>query len=722
MAGGIPAVNAFLVTLDRLAPLCHQHDALPRASQPWRRSLMDCRFQKGGHTLLRQHRARWCLPGGDHFHMQSESLIGPLMQSISHQHWKVRVAVIEATGTVIQFGNGKSVDDVLPHFAQRLFDDVPQVRQAVTRVVGGWLLALRDRYSFFHKLIPLLLSSLDDEMPHIAQEAASLWAEAGLQWQKENEEDLKDKLDFASPPPAHHPSPETRPGLGCRELVFRNLSKILPAICHDITDWVAGTRVKAARLLAVLLLHAEDHATQHLEALLRTLLLACADEEGAVVSSCTRSAELIGTFVSPEVFLKLLWPMLKKSPSASGLLVLAAVIRGCPREALQPHLKAITTELAGAHIRQGSENLRYGEKLLQCVQALVSTCGEDGRGCGLQLMQVLVTVMALPGAPGLGNQLQETEAALAAVESSGDGQDLYRQHVGPLLEWLGGSQRGWTAHSPELLQFSVLVAHAGPALGEALPQLVPVLRSCLQPDRDPQMRLRLLSVLSRALLSAKETVDSQGQLHRYLDTVVTDILVPNLQWRAGRTAAAIRTAAVSCLWALISSEVLSATQQVEDVRETLLPPVLTALEEDSQMTRLTSCRIVSAFLKSSGGASEPDKFIKIYPELLKRLDDVSTEVRLAAASALAVWLECIRNDGAEACYQRDVQHLYKELLVYLDDPDSAVQDAVLEVLQAGSVLFPDLLVRETEAVVHKHRSPTRCEQLLQHVQARPAAP
>lgn len=78
---------------------------------------------------------------------------------------------------------------------------------------------------------------------------------------------------------------ETRPGLGCRELVFRNLSKILPAVCHDITDWVAGTRVKSAQLLAVLLLHAEDHITQHLEVLLRTLLLACADEESAVVGS-----------------------------------------------------------------------------------------------------------------------------------------------------------------------------------------------------------------------------------------------------------------------------------------------------------------------------------------------------------------------------------------------------------------------------------------------------
>ncbi|EPQ04356.1 hypothetical protein D623_10006106 [Myotis brandtii] len=42
MAGGIPAVNAFLVTLNRLAPLCRQPDGLPRASQPWRGSLMDC--------------------------------------------------------------------------------------------------------------------------------------------------------------------------------------------------------------------------------------------------------------------------------------------------------------------------------------------------------------------------------------------------------------------------------------------------------------------------------------------------------------------------------------------------------------------------------------------------------------------------------------------------------------------------------------------------------
>ncbi|XP_072814359.1 dynein axonemal assembly factor 5, partial [Vicugna pacos] len=514
----------------------------------------------------------------------------------------------------------------------------------------------------------------------------------------------------------------SRPGLGCRELVFRNLSKILPAVCHDIGDWVAGTRVKSAQLLVVLLLHAEDHVTQHLEPVLRTLQHACADEERAVVSSCTRSAQLIGTFVSPEVFLKLILPTLRKSPSPSGLLVLASVIQGCPREALRPHVKIIAAELAQAHICQGSENLLYGESLLLCVQAVVAVSREDCRGSSLQLMEVLVTVLALWGATGLGDKVQETLATLAAVASMDSSLDLFREHTGPLLEWLAGSHQAWTIHSAELLQFDVVVTHSGPALGEALPQLVPVLQSCLQPTRDPSMRLRLFSTLTGVLLRARETVDSQGQFHAYLDTMIKDIFVPNLQWHAGRTAGAIRTAAVSCLWALISSGILSNKQVGVHPAAVVPPGWLTALEEDSQMTRLTSCRIISAFLKTSDDVIDPDKFMKIYPELLKRLDDVSTEVRLAATSTLVTWLERAGKEGRKSCDQGSIQYLYRELLVYLDDPESTVQDAVLEALKAGSALFPDLLVRETEAVLHKHRSPTYCEQLLQHLQTLPPAP
>lgn len=64
-------------------------------------------------------------------------------------------------------------------------------------------------------------------------------------------------------------------------------------------------------------------------------------------------------------------------------------------------------------------------------------------------------------------------------------------------------------------------------------------------------------------------------------------------------------------------------------------------------------------------------------ELLKRLDDVSNDVRMAAASALLTWLKCIESVDGKSAYQSSVQFLYRELLVHLDDPESAIQDTVL---------------------------------------------
>lgn len=83
------------------------------------------------------------------------------------------------SGQVLLYGNNKNVDDVVSHLAQRLFDQNPAVREAVTRLAGNWLLELPDRYSFWHKIMPLLLTSLTDELPSIQEEAASLWHDVG---------------------------------------------------------------------------------------------------------------------------------------------------------------------------------------------------------------------------------------------------------------------------------------------------------------------------------------------------------------------------------------------------------------------------------------------------------------------------------------------------------------------------------------------------------------
>ncbi|XP_074961098.1 dynein axonemal assembly factor 5 [Phalacrocorax aristotelis] len=651
----------------------------------------------------------------EHFHMQSESLIKPLMQTISHQHYRVRVDVIQATGAVIQFGNGKSVDDVLSHLAQRLFDEIPKVRHAVTTVIGEWLLHLRDRYSYFHKLIPLLLGSFTDEIPENTKLAWTYWEKIGLQWEKENEDDLKDKMDF-SVSPSHYPKGVTRPGLGCRELVTRNLSKILPGLCHDITDWVESTRIKASQLLYTLLLHAEDHITQHMELLLRTLYQACLDEEREVVKNCVKAAELIGTFVSPKVSLRLITSAFGKTPKPSCIMVLSAVIRGSPKEILQPHLTDLGNTLSQAEVCQRSEEVFYMEQLLCCVQALIEVCQEDCKEISLQLMKILVTIMAIPCSQHLKEKVEETMSSLAEVQQLDSFLYLYKQHIIDLMEWVSVSCDCWTCYSPEILQLDVITTHSGPVIGEALNNFILILKTCLQPNKDPQMRLKLFTVLSQLLQKASETVNSQGLFPSYLETVIKDILAPNLQWHAGRTAAAIRTTAVSCLWALIHCEMLSPKEFLK-VKDGLMPQIIAALDEDSKIARLMACRIVGVFLKVCGRQFDEDKFTKTYTEVLKRLDDASCDVRLAAAHTLTNWFKCLKDSDVKSAMESHIEFLYQELLIHLDDPDPNIQNAVLEVLKEGSLLYPELLVKEIEGVVHKHRTPAYCNQLLHHIQS-----
>ncbi|XP_061455963.1 dynein axonemal assembly factor 5 [Rhineura floridana] len=648
----------------------------------------------------------------DSFHMQSESLINPLMQAISHQHYRVRVAVIQATGAVIQFGDVKSLDDVLSHLAQRCFDDIPQVREAVIGVVGEWLLHLRDRYSYFHKLIPLLLSGLTDEIHENKELALTYWKKVGLQWEKENEDDIKDKLDFYVAPP-YYPPGLTRLDLGCRELVTRNVFKILPGLCHDLTDWVEGTRIKASQLLVILLQHVEDHITQHMELLLRTLYRVCSDAESNVAGNCMKAAELIGAFVSPAVSLKLIVSDLEKAPMPSYLMILAAVIKGSPRKVLQPHLAYLANTLSQPEISQRSEEVFYVEQLLCCVEALTEVCQEDCKEISLQLTKVLVTIMAIPSAGPIHEKLEEAMNALAEVQHLKGPVGLYQQHIVQLMKWVSLTHDSWTCFSPELLQLYVIATHSGPVIGEALQEFILILKTCLQTSRDPRMRLKLFSTLSQLLQKPNETVNSQGHFCNYLEIVIKDILAPNLQWQAGRTAAAIRTTAVSCLWALIYSELLSPEEMLK-VEDVLLPKIIGTLEEDSKMTRLMSCRIICIFLH---GCVKQFELSKIYPELLKRLDDSSHEVRLAAANALVNWFKCINSDEKKALLKANIEVLYQELLVHLDDPDQNIQSAVLDILKEGGVLYPDIMAKEIEAVVHKHRSPTYCDQLLLHIES-----
>lgn len=57
----------------------------------------------------------------------------------------------------------------------------------------------------------------------------------------------------------------------------------------------------------------------------------------------------------------------------------------------------------------------YLEHLLLCVQALLSVCREDCRDASLQLLEVLVTIMAVSDAVGLEKKVRAQHPALRSL-------------------------------------------------------------------------------------------------------------------------------------------------------------------------------------------------------------------------------------------------------------------------------------------------------------------
>ncbi|PAA69588.1 hypothetical protein BOX15_Mlig023719g1 [Macrostomum lignano] len=686
-----------------------------------------------------------------YFHPFTEKFIKPLLHNIAHQHSRVRKDVIRTVGDVIQYGSGKHVDDVLSHLAQRLFDDSPLVREEVINVVGTWLLDLPDRYSFFHKLIPLLLTGLSDEIPSIVEKSEAFWDDIGAKFEAENEEDLKDKQDFATLCPEHYPVPPAkRPNLGCRTLVNRNLSKILPPLSRDLTDWVASTRLKSAQLLPHLILAAESYTTQHLETLLTAAYRAAADDEAGVRRGVDQAIFYASHFAEPSLWWRLVGPHVKRSADgnrqlASALRVLTRLLAGAEPRLARPLLPEVAAALAASDVACGAYGLDTKWRLLKCLDSLVGVC--DSAAIEEIAEPVYYTILAVMTLPNI------KDDAAAAVDPCDGAQPpqqallaecrqllgrlserlglpdpaclaaLHRKYFGTCLARLKRTFTDWTKHSYERAILDTLCLEAGPVVGAHLPDLMEVFRVCLHVDKDVELRLKLFLLLARLCARSAETVDSCGQLPEHIPDIIGQLILPNCRWRAGRTAEAIRRVAVACLWTLLSAQ--STTDSDSTMSESLKPvldELLTALgslmEDDSQETRHLASRCLGKVLATSGPAMDADKVHQFYPSLVKRLDDSSDAVRLSACEAWLVWLGVTAQSfrSSPDLYAAHLQDIYRGLLVHLDDQDSRIRSAVYGVLAVAGRLHSRLLAEEVQRVRHKHRDEALLTRLLDECQ------
>ena len=95
--------------------------------------------------------------------------------------------------------------------------------------------------------------------------------------------------------------------------------------------------------------------------------------------------------------------------------------------------------------------------------------------------------------------------------------------------------------------------------------------------------------------------------------------------------------------------------------------MVSTLDDENKNTRLYVCKFFLLILTNSGEQFDKDQLHKLYPELIKRLDDQSEDIRNEILSVFSVYIDCLNKNYDYVLYQAHLQVIYENLLLYLDD-------------------------------------------------------
>ncbi|KAL0105465.1 hypothetical protein PUN28_016852 [Cardiocondyla obscurior] len=673
-----------------------------------------------------------------HFYSQSEYLIKPILTNFTHQHYRVRLAAVEAIGHVIQYGNSKSVEEVSTPLAQRLFDQSGIVRKAVIEVSGHWLVKLPDRYGWWHRLLPLIMTGLHDELAEIRKRAADLWDAAGKLYLEENENDekLKDKMDFLVEDLEHYPPEISRPNLGCRVIAQQNLCKLINGISVELGDWLPDIRVRSAQLLCVLILNVEENVTQHIEKLLPPMYRACNDEDRRVANCVETAARYLGYFVQPKIYCHLVLPTLDESPTAGHLRVFAAIISGSERKALSQHLDEIANFLKQPDICR-SKKSNYQRQILLCCNSLLVVCKEDCVMVTQALFIIIFTTYAMSAEPLVREEAERLLEILVDVNSLRNVQDLFCHYVRPLIMLINEDCASWTVYSAESQIFCACLSRSEVAMSRNMDLALSVFKKTMGKDADPELKLRYFILLSEYFLNNQNLHCHIEDPHKFVSAIIEELIVPGLIWAAGRAAEAIRTAAVGCLCAILQNKVMNSeneneadsfkkeksrvsitTEQFLSIFDEIAPVLVSLIDDKAKKTRLYSMRAICLLVTIGQKLSclNDEHIYRTYPVILKRLDDGCDDVRYAAVEALVDVWSAVPQDYDTVAGRSHVDALYTTMIIHLDDPETRFQKIMLDALKLVAKIYPELLHQKLHSCRPNFRNKIGVDALLEYCQ------
>jgi len=314
--------------------------------------------------------------------------------------------------------------------------------------------------------------------------------------------------------------------------------------------------------------------------------------------------------------------------------------------------------------------------------------------------------------------LAQMAAAAGVGDEAGSGAALHEVYLSPLVGEITAKDAfaKWAVHTSDWHLFQALFRQCdGGTAAAALLQAVPVLARLLDPKQEPTLRLTALSLMDHLLGDADFA--ASPQLAEWAEHLFAAMLLPNLVWRAGKTAEHVRLGAMLCLSKLLPLPYVNGALLAEHM-EAALPLLRTCLEDDNAQTRRLSCGLLAVALPRLGPSRLTHDWVRaLYPELLKRLDDASDVIRLESCAPLVALMQSANYSAVYAAGanldKTNYQYFLRGLLVHLDDPSPEIQQAVMRVVEQAMQVDPPVCAEELRAVRERHRSPKLCDSLIE---------
>lgn len=701
---------------------------------------------------------------GEEFSEMSEKLLRALLPNIGHAHSKVRIATLEAINSVVLCGLPAGIvgDVLVPAVRVLGMDRTIAVRKTFFVYIAGWLgyrtdnkgtenlrcnANVVDPRTYAPQLLPLLLLGLSDESADIAEMTLNLVEGVGEVYLKfdysseymhakmadkesvsipvdsDNFSTDRDgltgndqmrgetKIHFQSnsvelklPPPY-----KGRPGRGCRLMIQHYLGQLIYPVKKDLKQWTSNVRLGAACMLHALLILGEEKMVDYLDTLVPSLCCAVGDDDLAVARKAIDAIHVLGYNVSPDYWLSLVLDQvipstLSHAEVANGVVVLANLLYGTPiRSIKEGTVGEISKQLCCANL-----GLRDHPAIKQQLLAVLENLIEKGGAlCLPSCLEISILLLQLQSFDD-DRQIQQHAALLmnnlACAVGLVSGKELYARHTEALLGVVTAGYSEWLGSSSGTFLFKAFIQNAGNCVGPYLETLLQVFSDCLNPEKDPALRLCFVELLDK--LFEMDELGIWWQPHA-LQTI-GGLLLPCSVWHIGKVAAEIRHRAMSALGTFLRRDLCSKEHLVVLLHSQQLLLVVTAcLEEDySTDTRRVSCCVIEHIVRKVGSVLDDVQITVVSKSLQKRLDDSSDAVRLGILPAISNFLSVASSSARNI----DIKGFLSNLILHMDDPNEQIQEAVYAVIENYTLQRPELVLEVVKSARERHQN-VRCDQL-----------